>query len=46
MQQALTIALAATEAMRQEKTSEIFFTKTEDENSVQAHARAAKQILT
>ena len=45
MQQALTIALAATEAVRQEKGSEIFFTKTQDENSGQAHdlrTRAAK----
>jgi len=37
MEQALTIALAATEAMRQEKASEIFFAKTPDENSGQAH---------
>jgi len=37
MQQAFTIALAATEAMRQEKASEIFFAKTSGENSEQAH---------
>ena len=37
MQQALTVALAATEAVRQEKGSEMFFTKTQDENSEQAH---------
>jgi len=37
MQQALTIALAATEAVRQEKGSELFFTKTQDEDSEQSH---------
>ena len=34
MQQALTIALAATEAIRQEKGSEIFLAKTPEERSV------------
>ena len=36
MQQSLTIALAATEAV-QEKGSDFFFTKTQDENSELAH---------
>jgi len=35
MQQALTIALAATEALRQEKSREIFLEKTPEERSVQ-----------
>jgi len=42
MQQALTIALAATEALRQEKGSEIFLAKTPEERSVhdsRAHSR-------
>ena len=37
MQQALTIALAATEGVRQERRSEIFLAKTPEERSVREH---------